>query len=115
MKIELGEAQNLLMKRVRKVCHAFCAQDVASTMWALAKMSVELGYAQKPLIRTITRVGITGMAPERSTDMMWGLVKMNIQLGEIHEELRLSASTVCSSMNAARVANTLWALAKMNV
>jgi hypothetical protein len=82
-----------------RVSNSMNEQNVANTLWACAKMGLDLGEAQEPLMCALLRVS-NSMNAQNVANTLWALSRLNLQPGTAHESLLRRVPTVASSFNA---------------
>ena len=109
-----------LFSTLTRVSSSMNAQDVANTVWALAKLgwqAAEEGAMRRALEGAAVRVA-PSMIAQDVANTVWALATLGWQAGEegaMRRALEGAAVRVAPSMNAQEVANTVWALGETEI
>jgi hypothetical protein len=91
-------------------------QDVANTMWAMAKLNMPLTGSLPDALGAAAEREARSMNPQDVANTVWAMATLNMPpTGSLREALWTAAEREAPRMNPQAVANTVWAMATLNM
>jgi hypothetical protein len=91
-------------------------QDVANTMWAMAKLKMPLTGSLPDALGAAAEREARSMNPQNVANTVWAMATLNMQpTGNLRDALWAAVEREARSMNPQAVTNTVWAMATLNM